>query len=115
MEYIIKEIPECELKIISNTTGTDNLQNFINNLNLENNIKFIGYISAPDILFKNASLSFFPSISEAFPMVLLETKIYGIPNILLGLDYISISKGGTIIIYDDSPESLAKQTIYIII
>lgn len=114
MEYIIKEIPKCELKIISNTTGTDNLQNFINNLNLENNIKFIGYISAPDILFKNASLSFFPSISEAFPMVLLETKIYGIPNILLGLDYISISKGGTIIIYDDSPESLAKQTIYIL-
>ena len=74
----------------------------------------MGYIAAPDILFKNASLSFFPSTTEAFPMVLCETKIYGIPNILLGLDYISISKEGTSIIYDDSPESLSKESIKIL-
>ncbi len=40
-----------------------------------------------------------------------ETKIYGIPNILLGLDYTSISEGGTVIIYDESPESFAKAAI----
>jgi hypothetical protein len=114
MEYIIKEIPECKLKIISNRTGINKQEYFVENTNLENNIKFIGYIAAPDIIFKNASLSFFPSITEAFPMVLVETKIYGIPNILLGLDYISISKGGTVIIYDDTPESLAKEAITIL-
>ena len=114
MEYIIKEIPDCELKIISNLTGINNLQDFVNNLNLEQNIKFIGYFAAPDIFFRNASLSFFPSITEAFPMVLVETKIYGIPNILLGLDYISISKGGTIIIFDDTPELLAKKSIILL-
>ena len=114
MEYIIKEIPECNLKIISNRTGINKQEYFVENTNLENNIKFIGYIAAPDIIFKNASLSFFPSITEAFPMVLVETKIYGIPNILLGLDYISISKGGTVIIYDDTPESLAKEAITIL-
>ena len=53
----------------------------------------------------------FPSISEAFPLVICETKLYGIPNILLGLDYTTISEGGSIIIYDESPESLAKYTI----
>lgn len=114
MEYIIKEIPECELKIISNLTGTNKQQYFVENINLEKNIKFIGYIAAPDIIFKNASLSFFPSITEAFPMVLVETKIYGIPNILLGLDYTSISKGGTVIIYDDTAETLAKEALFIL-
>ena len=114
MEYIIKEIPECKLKIISNITGIKKQKYFVENTNLEDSIKFIGYIAAPDLLFKNASLSFFPSITEAFPMVLVETKIYGIPNILLGLDYITISKGGTVIIYDDTPESLAKKSIYIL-
>ena len=114
MEYIIKEISECELKIISNITGINKQQYFVENLNLKNKIKFIGYIAAPDILFKNVSLNFFPSVSEAFPMVLVETKIYGIPNILLGLDYIANLRGGTIIIYDDSPESLAKEAIYIL-
>ena len=47
-------------------------------------------------------------------MVLSETKIYGIPNILIGLDYLSISHGGTIIIYDDNPESIAKEAIIIL-
>ena len=114
MEYIINEIPKCELKIISNLTDINNLYFLVNNLYLGNNIRFFGYIGSPDILFKNASLGFFPSITEAFPMVLLETKIYGIPNILLGLDYISISKGGTVIIYDDTPESLSKEAIYML-
>ena len=114
MEYIIKEISECELKIISNLTGIDNLRILVNNLNLKNYIKFVGYSSTPEIFFKNVSLNLFPSISESFGLVLSETKIYGIPNILLGLDYVSVSKGGTIIIYDDTAESLAKSSIEIL-
>ena len=114
MEYIGNEIPNCKLNIISNLTGIDHLLKLVNNLDLDNNIQFNGYSSLPDIYFKNVSLNIIPSISEAFPMVLSETKIYGIPNILLGLDYIYISKGGTIIIYDDLPESLAKESITII-
>ena len=114
LEYIIKEIPNCELIIISKIEGIRKLQNLVNNLDLENNIRFNGYASSPDIYFRNASLNIIPSISEAFPMVLSETKIYGIPNIILGLDYIFNAKGGTIIIYDDQPESLASEAIKII-
>jgi hypothetical protein len=114
MEYIGNEITNSELNIISNLTGIENLLQLVYNLDICKNIRFNGYSSSPDIYFKNVSLNIIPSISEAFPMVLSETKIYGIPNILLGLDYIYISKGGTIIIYDDSPESLAKESIKII-
>jgi hypothetical protein len=114
MEYIIKEISLCEMKIISNINGIYDLQNIIYNLNLQNQIKFFGYTLTPDINFKNASLHIFPTISESFGLVLSETKIYGIPNILVGLDYVQISKGGTIIIYDDSPESIAKESIKIL-
>ena len=133
MEYIMMENIICEMKIISNMNY--DLMNKIYNLNLEEHIKFIGftlsnYISMfnrkenlfflseniwliPEIHFGNASLHIFPSISESFGLVLSETKIYGIPNILVGLDYVQISKGGTIIIYDDSPESIAKESIKI--
>ena len=114
MEYIIEEIPNCELKIVSNLTGIFKFMDLKNNLDLENKIKFIGYAPIPEIFFKNASLNFFPSISESFGLVLSETKMYGIPSILLGLDYVSISNGGTIIIYDDNPESLAKNSIKIL-
>ena len=47
-------------------------------------------------------------------MVLSETKMYGIPNILVGIDYVSNIKGGSIIIYDDNPESIAKYAINIL-
>ena len=114
MEYVIQEIPQCQLKIISNLTGINNQKDLIYNLNLENNIKFIGYSSTPETFFINASLNLFPSITESFGLVLSEVKLYGIPNILLGLDYVSISKGGTEIIYDDSPESLSRNIIKII-
>ena len=58
MEYIIKEIPNCEMKILSNLTGINDQINIVNDLHLNNNIKFIGYNSITEIYFKNVSLSF---------------------------------------------------------
>ena len=115
MEYIIHHIENCELKIISNLHALNNLVNLINNLNLGNIIKIEGLKDNLEYFFKNASLHFFPTITESFGLVLSETKIYGIPNILLGLDYVSIAQNGTIIIYDDTPESLAKEAIKILL
>ena len=114
MDHIIKEIPEAEMKIISKTTHIQNLQKLIKRLNLSNNIKFVGYTCNPSSYYKNASLHLFPTLAEAFPNILSETLIYGIPNILAGLDYVSTSKGGTIIIYDDSSITLAKEAIKIL-
>lgn len=115
MEFIIKEVPDCQMKIISELKYIDYLQEYvIKELKLDKYIKFVGFTLTPEIYFKNSSLHIFPTISEAFPMVLCETKIYGIPNILVGIDYISIAKGGTIIIYDDEPQSISNEAIKIL-
>ena len=114
MKYIIKEIPESELKIISKLYGIDNLKKLVNDLNLKRNIKFEGYTLNPEKYFKNASLHFFPTLCESFGLVLSEAKLYGLPTILMGLNYVSLSNGGTVIIYDDKPESLAKVAIKIL-
>ena len=115
MEYIIKEVSESEMRIITNITNIFYLKSIINNLSLGNKVKFYEYSPIPEKYFKNVSLNIITSISESFCLVLSETKIYGIPNILIGLDYISISNGGTVIIYDDSPEYIAKESIKILI
>ena len=115
MKYIVKEIPECEMKIISDKNLIEYLEKMVNLLNLENNVKFMGYTSTPEIYYKNSSLHLFPTISESFGLILSETKIFGIPNILVGLDYISIAKGGTVILYDDNSISIAKEAIKILI
>ena len=115
MEYITNEIPKIEMKIITNITNVFYLKNIMNNLNLENNINIYDYTPIPEKYFRNVSLNILTSISESFSLVLSETKIYGIPNILIGLDYLSIANGGIVIIYDDSPELIAKESINILI
>ena len=114
MEYIREEIPKCKMKIVSNKTSIYPLKILVDNIDLQNNIKFVEYTSTPEIYFKNASLHIFPTVSESFGLVLSETKNYGIPNILLGIDYVTIAKRGTINIYDDSPESISKEAIKIL-
>jgi glycosyltransferase involved in cell wall biosynthesis len=115
MKYIIKEVPECEMKIISNLDNISEFKEIVKKLDLENKVKFIGYTSKPEIYFVNASLHIFPTISESFGLVLSETKIFGIPNILTGLDFVTLSEGGTVIIYDDNPETIGKEAIKILI
>ena len=114
MDYIIQEILEYEMKILSEFKNVVRLLKIIDALNLKYNVKFYGYTSIPEIFFKKVSLHIFPSISESFGLVLYETKIYSIPNIILGLDYISIYKGGTLNIYDDRVESIAQEVIKIL-
>ena len=114
MKYIIKEIPESTMVVISSFTENNPFFYLIKELNIEKNIKLVGYVSKPEIYFKNSSLHIFPSISESFGLVVAETKIYGIPNIILGINYISTAKGGTIIIYDDNPVTIAKEAIKIL-
>jgi glycosyltransferase involved in cell wall biosynthesis len=114
MEYIVKEIPESKMFIISDINGTKHLMNLVNNLNLKNNIKFMGYTLNPEMYYKNVSLHIFPSPNECFPMVLSETKIYGIPNIITGIDYVSAAKGGVINVNNDDPKKIANESIKIL-
>jgi glycosyltransferase involved in cell wall biosynthesis len=83
-------------------------------LKLEDNVRFVGFQKNVEIYLKNTSLHILPSLSECYPMVLSETKIFGIPTILIGLDHLALAKGGTVIIYDDNPNIIAKEAIKII-
>ena len=112
MEYIVKEIPECQMKIVSSKNIY--LQKLIADLGLKENIKFTGYQENVEIYLKNASLHILPSLSESYSQVLGEAKIFGIPSILCGLDHLTLAKGGTIIIYDDNPHTLSKEAIKIL-
>ena len=112
IETIIKAKPDSTMNII----GTHNrgLAKIINDLNLADYVKFTGFHSNIKEYLKSACLHIFTSYAEAYPMVLSEAKIFGIPSILFGLDYIALAKGGTVIIYDDNPEIIAKEAIKIL-
>ena len=112
MKEIIKEIPTCEMNIISYPERKFNI--LIKNLTLENNVRFVGYQKKVETFLKNSSLHILPSFIEAYPMVLSETKIIGIPSIICGLDHLALAKGGTVMIYDDNPITIAKEAVKIL-
>ena len=112
MKNIIEEIPDCKMYIISDKY--EELEKLIKSLNLEKNVIFTGYQKNIEEYLKNSSLHIFPSIAESYGLVMSETKIYGIPTILCGLDYITLAEGGTVIIYDDNPNTIAKEAIKIL-
>ena len=112
MESIVKEVPDCVINIIS--LPDPRLENLINTLRLDRNIKFIGFLKDPSTFYKNSSLHIIPSLTESYAMILAEAKSFGIPSIICGLDYLTLAKGGTIILYDDEPEVIAKEAIKIL-
>ena len=113
MKYIVSEIPNSKMSILI-VHSNNILFNLINSLNLSNYIDIIENTKNPEKYLKNSSLHIFPSICESFGLVLSEAKIFGIPSIILGLDYLTLAKGGTIILYDDSPKIIAREAIKIL-
>ena len=112
MKNIIKEIPNSQMNIIS--LPIKECEELIQNLNLVKNIRFLGFQRSIEIFLRNSSLFILPSFSESYPMVLSEAKIFGIPSIICGLDYLCLAKRGTIIIYDDNPDTISKEAIQIL-
>ena len=112
MKNIIEEISDSKMYLIS--SPSEDIEKLIQSLNLEKNVKFTGFQKNIEIYLKNASLHILPSISESYSMVLAEAKIFGIPTILCGLDFLALSKGGTINIYDDNPDTVASEAIKIL-
>ena len=112
MQSIIKEIKLCQMNIIS--TPTESYEKLILDLKIEKNVRFIGFHKKIEDYLKNSSLHILTSLSESYSMALGETKLYGIPSIICGLDYLTLAKGGTVIIYDDNPDNIAKVAIKIL-
>jgi len=113
MKYIIEEIPDSKMIIISYINNT-NLKILVEELNLTNHIELIDNTSNYELYLNISSLNIFPSIAETFPLILCKAKIHGIPIIVTGLDYIPLSKGGVINVDDDQPEIIAKEAIKIL-
>lgn len=113
MKYIVEEIPDSKMIIVSNLNNT-NLKLLVEELNLSNNIVFINNTSNYELYLKYSTLFIFPSIAETFPLILYQTKRQGIPNIVTGLDYIPLSKGGVVNVNDDQPETISKEAIKIL-
>ena len=74
---------EWTLSIIGTGSEYDNLNNLIKELNMEDNIKLLGFKNTEELnkLYKESSIYIMTSIEESFGLVLLEAASHGLPLI----------------------------------
>jgi glycosyltransferase involved in cell wall biosynthesis len=82
MPHIIDKIPDASLDIVGDGGERDEFTKLVNDLKLQNKIKFLGWVNNENIrnIYKNADIVVIPSIwPENLPMVCIEAMSVGRP------------------------------------
>ena len=79
MPLIVKEVPDAKLIILSSNTNIKFLKDYAKNLSVYDNIEFKSYTKNISKVFWNSSVLMYTSLSEAFPLAMVEGKAHGLP------------------------------------
>ncbi|MBP1910657.1 glycosyltransferase family 4 protein [Methanolobus bombayensis] len=88
MVHVLNECPNSHLIYIGEGSCKEYLINSCKQMGIESNVFFQGYVQGEDkiLYYKSADVFVLPSISEAFPNVLLEASAAGLPMVVSGLE-----------------------------
>ncbi len=110
MKEIVKEIPDAKLTIVSPSHPQD-LKDLIKQLNIENNVRWVGFARNITEFYINSSVLLVTSVSESFPMVMNEGKAHGLPIVSFDIDYSPCFQKGVITVDMFNYTLMAKETI----
>ena len=113
MKYIITKEPDAKLYIVGvcNDSYGNYLKNYANKLGLSNNIIFHNLTNNTHQYYKNSSIFLLTSKFEGCPMTLSESKLYGLPSIVIGMNYLAYAKNGVININNEDPILIANEIL----
>lgn len=97
MKTVVTEVPDAKLLMIGNevTEGAvKQLEKKISKWGLEKNVVLCGGTNDVDSYYKKAGIHLLTSVSETFPMTIIESKSYGIPLVMYELPFLEIVKSG---------------------
>lgn len=86
-EKVIKKVPDAKLHIYGDGQEKSNLQNLINKLGLQNNVKLMGYSKEVNKILQSADCSLLTSQYEGFALVVQESIANGTPVIAYDIKY----------------------------
>ena len=111
MDIIVKEVPDAKLYLVSSDSRVQFLKNLTRDLNLTRSVIFKGGTFNLTQLFLNSSVHMYTSLSEAFPMALIEGKAHGMPVVGFEVPYSNPYQQGFIGVELFDVEGLARETI----
>jgi glycosyltransferase involved in cell wall biosynthesis len=111
MFYIIKEVPDAKLTLVTSDSRVQFLRDLIKELNLTNNVFIHGHTYNISSYFWNSSVHMYTSFSEAYPMAMNEGKAHGMPIVAFDVPYSPPYQKGVIVVDQLDCEALARETI----
>ena len=111
MPLIVKEVPDAKLIILSSNQNINFLINYAKNISVYDNIIFNKYTSNISEVFWNSSVLMYTSLSEAFPLAMVEAKAHGLPVAAFDVAYSPPYQTGVIGVDMLDCEALANETI----
>jgi len=111
MPFIVKEVPDAKLIILSSNSKLNFLKDYAKNISVYNNIIFNQYTANISEVFLNSSVLMYTSLSEAFPLAMVEGKAYGLPVAAFDVAYSPPYQKGVIGVDMLDCEALANETV----
>lgn len=119
---VLKKHPNAILKIVGEATNKDiekDLQERINQLEIEKNVKILGpkFGTEKDQIFQSSDVFIHPTLRDAFPLVILEAMRAGIPVVSTNVGAISeiVDDGVTgFVVESGNPKMLANKIIQLL-
>ena len=97
MEEVVRDVPDATLRIYGSPETYKDLPMLkaqILDAHLEENVKYMGYSNQIEDIFSNAGILLMTSAYESSPMVVLESKQFGVPIVMYSMPYIETLKNG---------------------
>lgn len=117
----VKLLKDKNIEVLFNIAGletcyTNIMKEYINENNLQNNVKILGKISQEqsETLYKTSDIFVFPSLIEGFGIPLIEAMSYGLPVISSNKTVMPEIVGDAGILIDPTPENFAEKIEFLI-
>ena len=114
MPYIIKEVPDAKLILLSSSSSIQFLRDLARELKVERNIDFNYYTEDISSVFYDSSVLLYTSLSEAFPLAMVEGKAHGLPVVAFDVACSPPYQSGVINVDMLDCEALAKETVKVL-
>ena len=111
MSIIVKQVPNVILNLVGSDKKLKFIKDLIKKLKLTKNVFIIPYKKNMDSYYLNSSVLMYTSLSESFPISMVEGKAYGIPIVAFDVPYSPPYKDGIITVEPFNVKALADETI----
>ncbi|WP_305982130.1 GT4 family glycosyltransferase PelF [Roseivirga thermotolerans] len=119
-DVVRKKIPNVRYLVYGDKNAvpeyTEQCENLIKQLKLENNFFLMGYHSEPHLIFSEGDISILTSISEGFPFTVIESMSCGVPVVATDVGGVAeaIDEGSGFVCKPRDPEAIGKRVIQLL-